>query len=452
MALAGRTPRKLVVLAKRLGLSALGAVALAGCANALPPATAERAMPAMPSMGPPRNAPNPEIPESEIIARALRSALSDDVAAALRILDLATGVAERASAATKLVSALASQDPPKAARLAFGLPSGPTRSSAIETVALAWTQRDPDEALRWSLGIEDPATANVARRAVAGVLLQQNPRSVLDRMKMLPAGRSRDEMVAVAAGAWARMDPDGASFWLREQPNDAVHEHLASTVAFEIAQVSPARAIEVAGTLPAGRNRWLVFSGIAQTWVALDRDAAILWANQLQPGEARDAAIAGINTGLGIAPARRAPAPPGIPGIPRNRSAYAVGSESDPPAFALWMATQPRTMTREEAILEYVRQRSALDSGSIGSWLAGLAGEPARQRAMDIYFQEVLRGSPAAAANWIGALPSSDRSDERVETIARQWLQTDPSAAAAWLRETNLPRARQEEILRQVPR
>lgn len=441
--------------ARSLRLQRLGApvpfiLLLVGCASDLPPTTAERVLPPMPSMGS-REAPKPETPESEIVARALSAALNGDFTATQKILDLAPSVAARASAAEKVVTVLADQAPPKAARVALELPSGPKTSTAIEIAATAWTQRAPDEALRWSIAIEDPASANVARRAVTRLLVDRDPSEALGRIQALPVSRARDEMVGLAAGAWARRDANAAVRWLEQQPNDARREQLASTVAFELAQVSPARAIELAETLPVGRNRWLVFSGIAQTWVALDQDAAIAWANRLQRGEAHDAAIAGINTGLGVAATRRSPMPSGAARIPRGRATYAIGPDNDPPAFSAWLATQPQTMSREEAIVEYVRQRGSQDGGAIGSWLANLPGEPARSRALDTYFQEVVRSSPATAANWLRSLPSSDRSDEMIETVARRWLQTDPRAAEAWLRETNLSPVRQEELLRQIP-
>lgn len=407
----------------------------------------------MPSMGPQTTAPIREVSEDEIVSTALRAALAGDFDAAQKALDLATGVANRASAATRLVVALAPQEPPKAARLALALPPGPTRASALEAAMGAWAKQAPDEALRRSLEIEDPTMADVARRAIARILVEKNPREALQRLQTtLPANQTREEMIATTAGAWARRDSDGAIAWLREQRNDSAYERFSSTVAFELAQVSPTRAIEIAEILPAGRNRWLILSGVAQTWVAQDQDAAISWANRLPPGEARDAAIAGINTGLGLATVRRSPSPSKAPGISRSRSAYTIGSENDPPAFAAWLATQPQPMSRDEAILEYVRQRGSQDSGAIGSWLANLTGQSARARAMEIYFQEILQGSPATAANWISSLPNSDRSDVMIENVARQWLRTDARAAEAWLRETNLPFIRQEEILKQIPR
>ncbi|MEO7415149.1 MAG: hypothetical protein ABIZ81_17540 [Opitutaceae bacterium] len=425
-----------------------------GCASENSPrVTTERPMPPMPTMGPMADVTKPKVPESEIAAMALRFASNNDTAGVLRTLDLTTESAERARVSTDLVQTLASQKPALAAEIALALPIGPTRSAAVEIAAASWVQRDADSAIGWSLALSDPVAANLARRAVARELVRDNPRGALGRLQALPTDDRRDDLVAIAAGAWARQDAEGAMSWLREQPDNNLRQRLTSSMAFEIAQVSPSRAIALAETLPPGRDRWLIFSELAQTWVAVDQNAAFAWASKLEAPEARDAAIAGINTGLGVASRRRTSdaALNRESRIRGGRAAYAMSSPLDPPEFTAWLASQSRAMSRDEAILEFVRQRSSQDVVGIRSWLANLTGEPSAQRAREIYFEETLRGSPAAAASWLRSLPNSERSNEMVEKTARQWLQTDPTAAATWLRETNLPAFRQEELIRQAP-
>ncbi|MEO6568761.1 MAG: hypothetical protein ABIO94_08345 [Opitutaceae bacterium] len=412
--------------------------------------SAERPLPPMPTMGRTSDITNPKVPEHEILAGALRLASNNDIVAAVRTLDLTVDSAERSRVSVNFVQALSSQNPSLAAAAALALPFGPTRSAAVEIAASSWIQRDANAALTWSLDLSDPNAANLARRAVARELVRENPRGALNRIQAFPADNRRDDLVAIAAAAWAHQDPEAATSWLREQPDNNLRRRLTSSVAFEIAQISPSRAITLAETLPAGRDRWLIFSAIAQTWVAVDQNAAFAWANKLEAPDARNAAIAGITTGLGVGSNRRTN-PSREPRILGGRSTYAMSTPLDPPQFTAWLASQSQTMSRDEAILEFVRERGAQDVGSIGSWLANLTAGPAGQRAREIYLDEKLRGSPAAAASWLHSLPSSERSYEMIEKTASRWLLTDPSAAAAWLRETNLPAFRQEELLRQAP-
>jgi hypothetical protein len=434
----------------RLGAAAMLGLSLAGCVSHDASSTvSERPMP---TMRPRTNVQKPKVPEQEIVATALRAALNNDVPTALRTLELAGEPAERASAAGKLVRALAEQNPAMAAAVALGLPSSPTRSSAIEAAALAWVQRDSEAALRWSLDLSDPSTAHVARRTVIGALVRgTNPKSTLDRITALPAGETRDHATGLAAAAWARHDFEGANAWLRQQSDDAFRQRLASIMAFETAQVSPPNAITLSEMLPPGRDRWIIFSEIGETWVAIDRNAALNWANRLPEKEAREAAIAGIETGSGLGSTRRGTVAPRPTGSFRGgaRVANAIESAIDPAEFKLWLASQTRPMSRDEAIQEFVRQRGMLDAGPVGTWLATLPpSEPGRRSALETYFDQTLRTSPANAANWLRSLPISDRRDEMIEKTVRELKITDPNAAAALAREMNLPPGRQEELLR----
>lgn len=447
-----RVPIRLPRVVVPFGAILASCLGLGGCStDHLPSATEPRRLPPMPTMEL-RPAATPSLPaatEDEIIATATRHALAGDLPAMIRTLEIAADLATRARLGTAVVAALASKNPATAAAVTLGLPESYGKSAAAESAARAWVQQDAAAALRWVLAAPDPAAAHALRRAVASELVRDNPPATLDRLKALPATeRGRDEMLGIAAAAWSRRDFAAAVAWLRSQPDDPLRQRMTASVAFEIAQRSPDQAIALAESLPSGRDRWLVFSAIAQTWIVKDPKAAVTWATQLPPGEARDAAFAGVNTGLGLGPSRL-PMPVPDAGIVTSP---AFPPELNSPAFAAWLTTQPHAMSRDEAILEFVRQRSSADLGAIGNWIAGLAGEPSRQRAMEIYLDQTVRSSPASAADWLRSLPASSRSDDMIEKTARELIHTDPRAAEALLRDTNFPPHRQEEILRNAVR
>ena len=66
------------------------------------------------------------------------------------------------------------------------------------------------------------------------------------------AGAVRDGLLVLAAGAWARRNPDAAISWLRDCPDHNLKQRLTSGVGFEVAQVRPEQAIAVAHMLPEG--------------------------------------------------------------------------------------------------------------------------------------------------------------------------------------------------------
>jgi hypothetical protein len=298
--------------------------------------------------------------------------------------------------------------------------------------------------------------ALVARRAAVEELVRANPRAALDRVLAQPESREREDMLQIAVAEWARRDATAAVDWVRALPEDERKKRLTSTAAFEVAQADPNRALALADTLPAGRDRWLLLSAIGQTWVARDPKAALAWAGQLPAGEQRDAAFSGIDTGMGIPSRRRVASAPGS-GANRTRGSaramVGIGAPDTSSAdFAAWLATQRPGMSNDEAILEYVRQRGALQPWAVGPWLSSLPGGPARDRAMEVFVDGLLVGSPADAARYISILPRSDRSNEMIEKTAKRWLLTNPNAAEMWLRDTPLTPDRKEQLLREAGR
>ncbi len=415
----------------------------------------------MPKVTPPTVAPAPRVVgDAEAAAPALRALLAGDQAAARRAIMAVDDRAQRARLGLLVTRQFAAQAPEKAGEFAVQLPAEAGQLAAVDTAMGAFVARDPAAALRWAHGIAEPGPAALARRAVAHRLMQSPPGIALDQIAGLPAGTGRDDLMGFAVASWARREPDAAVAWVRARSDDELKQRLTSTVGFELAQLSPDRAVELAETLPAGRNRWLLFSAIAQTWVATDSKSALAWAGRLPEGEARAAAFSGLETGLGVPMGRRTGAGPGSRGV-RSRgfgggasgglgeAALAAGGSAD---FAAWLATQPSQRSRDEAIVEYVQQRGAADSGAIGQWLSTLSPGPARDRAMEIYLEGQLIGSPHRAASWLRSLPRSDRSDAMIERTARAWLQTNPDAAQAWLLETPLPPDRKERLLREAGR
>lgn len=412
----------------------------------------------MPTMAPASSASTPRVTlaETEVVSAALARARQGDVAGALRALEPLRESAERARAGLQVVAMLAQEEPRAAAALAAGLPSRPAQLAGMESAARVMVARDPEAAVRWSLG-EAYAAGELARSAVANVLVADNPRAAIERITAQPVTPARDDLLALAAAAWARSDADAAVAWLRSLPDDERQPRLTSSVGFALAQTRPDRAVAVADMLPAGRNRWLLLSSIGQTWVAVDTKAALTWAGRLPAGEPRDSAFAGIDTGLGVPVSRRVAGAPGTRGTSnRTRGGgapdTAAWSEISSPEFAAWLATQAPGMTRDEAILEYVRQRGTLSPGTLGSWITTLPGGPTRDRAMEIFVDGLLIGSPTQAAEWLRTLPRSDRSDVMIERTAREWFRRNPEAAAAWLESTSLPPERKEQLLREAGR
>lgn len=434
------------------------AVLLSGCAGSRTSSgsTADR-KPAMPTIAPnPTNGAMPlPLTEAEALALAARQARTQDFAGAVRALHSGRDAETRSRLGLQLISLLAAENVSLAAATAEALPPGLAQTSALELVGRAWAQTNPDAALAWAMTLQEVNSALAARRAVTSERVRTEPHAVLDRIQSLPTSQARDDSLVLAAGAWARLNPDEALAWLETLPEGEQRQRLTSSVGFEIAQTDPRRAMSLAERLPAGRDRWLLVSAIGQTWVAMDPKAAFSWAQELPEGEARHAALAGIDTGSGVPSTRRVASVPGMRGgASRTRGGTATivaARASAEPAFELWFATQPPGMSREEAILEFVRQQGAAQPFAVGQMLSSLPGGTVRQQAIDLQVQNLVNTAPEQAADFLRSLPRSEQDRAAVERTARRLLPTNPAAAEALLDQALIPPGRKAELLQGRP-
>jgi hypothetical protein len=166
--------------------------------------------------------------------------------------------------------------------------------------------------------------------------------------------------------------------------------------------------VELLDILPQGRDRMAVIGAIGQTWVARDENETWRWANQLPAGAAREAAVAGIETGLGGAGSH----------LVQNDTRF--------------------TGRTGNAGLGTTRGGGSLPLGE------------QRDDALRREFEEALRESPLRAASLLTALPAPDRRDEMVDELVRRWLPINPEAAKTWV-DQNIPNpARREMLLREA--
>lgn len=421
----------------------------AGCATTEPDLA--RRPPAMPTVGEAPPAVSAAARDQRVRDAALAAARERHIDTALASLAEIRDPAVRARITGEVVHSLVEVDTAAAAALAVTLPAGPVQNAGLELAARSWAARDPVAALRWAVEIRDAGTAAVAQRAVAEAGIARDPRALIERLETLEESPAKADLRAVAAAAWARRDPELAIEWMRAQRDES---RLRPAVAFAVAETNPGRAISLADQVPEGRDRWLLLTMIGQTWVAQDRPAAMEWAGRLSVSAERDAAFAGIETGLGVPSSRRRGGGPGQ----RTILSRGAGGGSAAPLrpefadFAAWLATQPPERDREEAMLEFVRQRGALDTGAMGQWLASLPGSTMRDRALEIYLEGRLTSTPAEAAAWLRSLPRSDVNDAMVDQVARRWLRSDPDAAATWLRDLAIPEFQKDRLLREAGR
>jgi hypothetical protein len=345
-------------------------------------------MPTVRAVMPPR-----PVDHAAVLARAHAALERDDVAGAVTALQMLPN-GDRSAAVLNLAADLAHRNPERAARFAEALPGGPAQPEALAIAAHAMMAGNRTAAVSWAFSLSSDHLRDVAIAAIAGDAVAADPIAGLQWIQSLPETRERLELLRLAAAAWAHRDPDAALQWVGTL-HGTLREDVTASIGFELAQSTPRRAVAVASALPATRDRRLLFTEIAQTWIAQDPAAADAWVRGLPSGPDKDAALAGFAAATG---------PVGSP-----RSAEFTG------AFA----------------------------GSPMGGLAGVAQGDAERRE----FEQRLQESPATAAQWLSSVPSPEVSDDMLRRLAYEWFRLDPAAAWAWFRANVPAPSRRREIL-----
>lgn len=387
-------------------LGGVAVVALGGCVGD----NVTIGPPRMPQVlaGPPAP-PKPVVSGREVLATAIERANREDISGAVGVIETLP-VAEREAVVRELIAGIAQQDSARAGRVALAMPAGSLQTEGVEIVTRAMVERDASAGIQWALALSEPATAFTARQTVADQLAERDPRAAVDRLRALPVTDGRNEMLGLAGAAWARRDATTALAWVRELPAGEFKTRMATSIGFAVAQTEPERAVAMAELLPEGRDRRLLFGAIGQTWVARNEGAAWAWARQLPAGASQEAALAGIEAGLG--------------GLSSPRGVPAIG------------------------IIRRGRRFAGESAGDAGLPPPGFERDEALRR----QFDEALRESPVRAANWLATLPLPDRREEMLEQLARQWLAIDPRAAENWMDQNILLRDRREQLRHEAGR
>jgi hypothetical protein len=298
------------------------------------------------------------------------------------------------------VERVTQSDPQKAGRLTLALPVGPSQVAAADATARAWADRDLPGAARWAASVPDISARVAAIRALAARTFERSPNDAMNRLQAVSSGERRMEFLTLAASEWARRDPDAAIAWARGVSDAELRTRALTSIAFEIAQTNPERAIPVAELLPPGRDRWIVLGAIGRSWAVRNSSAALAWAHQQPAGEARDAAVAGVEAGLG-AIAWNAPAASGAP-----LAALMPSNIAGPRQF---------NVERDEDLRRE--------------------------------FENRLRTSPSLTGDWLMSLPAAQRREEFMHELAREWLATNPAAARQWIDQNVMSEPERRQLL-----
>ncbi|MFL6542684.1 MAG: hypothetical protein ACJ8I9_05925 [Chthoniobacterales bacterium] len=251
-------------------------------------------------------------------------------------------------------------DAPSAAAFIDTLAAGGPLFGIEHTIAMNWALSDPSSALTWA---------------------QQR-----DAMANWPSRMATDGAVA----GWWQKDATAAESYVATHLTGRTDRQLATTIASQIFNSDPQRAID--------------------------------WVSQLPDADARRQAESMIARQL---------------------------SWSDPKGAADWAASLPDDV-RSSVLTSAISGWAQSNPSAAADWLGALNG-PARDQGISAYINAVSYRDPANALGWANAISDPQMRDNSVDRVVRGWMERDPQQASAWLQTSPLTDDAKKRLLATAP-
>lgn len=306
---------------------------------------------------------------------------------------------------------------PQARETALGAVVEGADANAAEAVAKAINEMPADSFLpnhqrglvgraasKWS-GVDAPAAAHF-----------------LDTVPSTP-GSFFDDAHSIAQN-WAASDPQAALAWAQQHDgSSAAMVHFATSGAIiGWWQKDPVGAEQyVASHLSTLADRQLAATLASQMYNS-DPNRAIQWVNQLPDLEARRHGDMAVATQMAMRDGR---------------------------AAAEWAANLPDDV-RGSALSSTIGMWAQSDAAAAGQWVNTLNGE-LRDRALSGYSSVLANDNPSNALNWAGTISDPTIRTSSIDRIVRNWMQRNPADATAWVQQSALPADQKQRLLANTP-
>jgi hypothetical protein len=121
------------------------------------------------------------------------------------------------------------------------------------------------------LSSNNPADINKVYNVLVPNLVKMNPRAAAEFSQSPAAAKWRADLMMVVAQSWARLNPDDAQNWVSNLPNPpgdpTERDTMVSYVTFAVADMDPARAVQVLEQCPINKDRFeIMVENLAQQW------------------------------------------------------------------------------------------------------------------------------------------------------------------------------------------
>jgi hypothetical protein len=305
---------------------------------------------------------------------------------------------------------------------------------AFERLAVIWLERDAYGALAGAEAVADDTLRNELKAALTRTWANLDPDALVDYFVDLD-GEGREELLRLGAlQAFALVDPQRALQAAENVPGD-LGAMMKRAALLSVAQDDPLAALRIAETLPSAAEREPLISAIAASYGRTDPEAALAWAQSLNPPSGH--VIANVLAGLArVDPDRaidllfRTMDGMGQRGAGPFMALVASGSLSAEHTGAL-AARLLATPNRSQELTMLTSAWAQREPHDAARWLLG-SGSAAPRNALGVAALHLARRDPQAAIALLDAV-APERRATWLSAVAEGYAQNDARAAANWI-------------------
>jgi hypothetical protein len=340
------------------------------------------------------------------------------------------------------------------------LPNDKQSAAKIATFFKAWAHIDPKAALRAAITFKSSEAKPTAIAAVIESADVTQAEALARAIKEWPDGvvtrGQRNNFLVSAMTKWAQIAPvEAAKFYDSTPLTTARFSWAASTIAQSWAALDPQAALAWAQTHSDAESYSTAVNAAVCGWWSKDHAAAEAYALAHLSDQSGRQLASSLATHIYATDPERAKQ--WVMALPdqqaRQQSANILTMQmawSDPKGASEWAVTLPSDV-RDTSLREAMHYWAASDAPAAADWINGLSGA-LRDQATSAYATTLVRKNPATAAEWAMTISDAKTRDNSLDRIASEWLRKNTPDATAWIQSSALSAQQKQRLLALAPK
>lgn len=252
----------------------------------------------------------------------------------------------------------------------------------------------------------------------------------------------RFAMTEVLAG-WASVDSRAAISWVKqnqeENPDSKQSGNLMVGVVKGLAENDLSSADSFFQTLPEGSAKWQASTFLAQEYVKLGTEEAILWAEKFPEEDERMKVTILGQIGSKLAQIDLEGTALWAESMPVGKASEQVmdnllsrWTSKNPMEAANWASQLGDSEKKIQAMKSLTNKWSMRDPVATGSWLNTFPPSPELDPVVGEFVNRISSRDPEGAVGWASSILDKEQKQNAIGQALRAWDRKDPKQANAW--------------------